>query len=48
MERRRDEKLVNDIECFIKSMELVSRNNGNFIHTPEEKKTNGRRVGKIP
>ena len=34
----RDEKLVNDIECFIKSMELVSRDNGNFIHTPEEKK----------
>ena len=33
---KRDVELVNDIDCFIKAMELVSRDNGSCMHTPEE------------
>ena len=35
---KRDVELVNDIDCFIKAMELVSRDNGSCMHTPEEEK----------
>ncbi len=32
----RDNELVNDIDCFINAMELVSRDNGSGIYTLEE------------
>ena len=34
---KRDDELINDIDCFIKAMELVSRDNGCCIHNTEEK-----------
>ena len=45
---KRDEELVNDIDCFIKAMELVSRNNGSCIHTPEEEKQMFEGLEKFP
>lgn len=34
----RDDELVNDIDSFIDALELVSRDHGICIHTPEEAK----------
>ena len=45
---KRDDELVNDIDCFIKAMELVSRDNGSCIHTPEEEKQMFEGLEKFP
>jgi hypothetical protein len=35
---KRDDELINDIDCFLKAMELVSRDSGSCIHTSEKEK----------
>ncbi len=45
---KRDDNLVNDIDCFIKAMELVSRDNGSCIHTPQEEKQMVEGLDKFP
>jgi hypothetical protein len=43
-----DENLVNDINIFIRAMELVSRDNGSCILTPEEEKEMFDGIEKFP
>lgn len=44
----RDEELINDIDCFLKAMELVSRDNGTCIFTEEEEKQMKDGLDKFP
>ena len=45
---KRDEELVNDIDCFLKAMELAARDNGSCIFTKEEKKQLSEGLDKFP
>jgi hypothetical protein len=45
---QRDEELINDIDCFLKAMELISRDNGTCIFTEDEKKQMEDGLDKFP
>jgi len=44
----RDEELINDIDCFLKAMELVSRDDGACVFTEDEEKQMQDGLDKFP
>lgn len=45
---KRDDELIQDIDSFIKSMELIARDNGSCIFTKEEEKQMSEGLEKFP